>query len=248
VIDARAPVAKLSMDEQLSGIDFAALFGQLFDSKRLTGRGNAKATLSGRGNDSNTLLGSLDGRIEFNAENGAFQGTDLWYEIQRAQALFAKQPATSQPNTGETRFKALQGSATVTKGVLENRDLTFDMDYLKVTGAGTLGLQSQKVDYRLNAKVFRMPKESAAAAADTTKSAETTAAAPAGTTPAEPAPLKTAVEIPVQVSGTLADLKIRPDMEALAKSQAKGKVEEQKKKLEEKLSDKLSDWLGKRKN
>lgn len=245
-IDARGPAARIALDEQLSGIDFAAFFGELFDSKRLTGRGNAKAVLAARGNTMDDILGSLDGRIEFNAADGTIQGADLWYEIRRARSLWKREPPPAEPSTGQTRFRKLQGTATVSKGVLENRDLTIDMDHLKVAGAGTLGLQSQKLDYRLKANVYRLPQETPPSAGQA-PTGETAGAPTPTATAAEMEDLK-AAEIPVRVTGTLADLKIRPDVEGLAKAQAKQKVEEKKEELKEKLTDKLTDWLGKRKN
>jgi hypothetical protein len=57
-----------------------------------------------------------------------------------------------------------------------------------------------------------------------------------------------AAEIPVRVTGTLADMKVRPDFDALAKAEAKQKVEEKKQELTDKLKDKLDKWLGGDKN
>jgi AsmA protein len=242
-IDARGPVAKLSLDQQLKGIDFATLFTELFQSQRMTGRGDAKAVLSARGNDMDAILASLDGRIDFNVANGALKGADLWYEIRRARALWKREPMPSEASLGETRFKALKGSAQVTQGLLENRDLVVDMDYLKVNGEGKLDLKSSKVDYRLTANVYELPKDQQTAAGTPPATGAQPATDAAGTGLAD---LRKA-EIPVRVTGTLEDLKIRPDLEAVAKAQMKGKVEEKKEELSKKLSDKLSDWLGNKK-
>jgi len=221
-VDARGPTAKLTVDETLTAIDFAPLIAETLDSQRLVGKGNLRALLSGQGNDSEKLKNSLDGRIEFNVQDGAVKGADLWYELRRARALWERQPGPTEASSGQTRFKTLQGTADVKDGVVENRDLDIDMDYVKVAGAGTFALPTQKVDYKLTANVYRVPPEGAGA---------------------EMASLK-ATEIPVRVSGTMADLKIRPDVEGLAKAKAKEKLESKKEELAEKLNEKLGDKLG----
>ena len=223
-IDARGEAAKLSVDETLSTIDFAPLFKELFESERVLGKGNVKAVLAGRGNDTSQIKNSLDGRIEFNVQNGAIKGADLWWELRRARALFARQEPPAQPSTGETRFKTLQGTAEVRNGVVENRDLVIDMEHLKVTGEGKFEIPTGKVEYRLTANVSEVPPEGAGA---------------------EMASLRSA-QIPVRVSGTLEDLKIRPDVQGLAKAQANEKIEEKKQELSEKLSEKLGDFFKKK--
>ncbi len=222
VLDGRGPVARLSMEEKLSGVDMAGLFGDLIDSKRLTGRANANAVLAARGNSDEAMLRSLDGRVDFEVADGAIEGKDLWYELRRARALWKREPAPTQPDTGRTTFRTLKGSATITDGVLDNRDFTMEMDYLKVNGSGTLDLNSQKLDYKLQTNLYRIPPENAGAEMQDLKAAE----------------------IPVRVSGTLADMKVRPDFDAFAKAQAKEKVEEKKQELTEKLKDKLDKWLS----
>jgi len=225
-LDTRGKVARMSLEEQLSGVDFAGLFGDLFDSKRLSGRGSANAVLAARGNTTDAMTRSLDGRVDFQVADGAVEGTDLWYELRRARALWKRESPPTEASTGRTAFRTLQGTAAINKGVLENRDLLVDMDYLKVNGAGTLNLDSQALDYKLQAQLYRIPPEGAGAEMQDMKAAE----------------------IPVRLSGTLADMKVRPDYEAYAKSQAKQQVEDKKQELSDKLKDKLNQWLGGKKD
>ena len=123
-----------------------------------------------------------------------------------------------------TAFNALSGSALVDKGVLRNDDLLVDMSYLRAKGKGTLALESQAVDYRLVAEIYKLP-EGDATVAD----------------------LK-AAEIPVTITGTLANMKVRPDVEGYLKSRFKKevdkKVDEKKEELRKKLGDKLKGILG----
>jgi AsmA protein len=222
VIDSRSDVPKWSMEEQVSGVDVAGLFGDLFDIKRLSGKATANAVVAARGSSSDDMMRSLDGRVDFEVGNGAIEGKDLWYELRRARAAWKREAAPAQADTGRTTFKTLKGSATLNDGVLNNQDFVMEMDYLKANGAGTLDLVSQKLDYKLQTNLYRIPPEDAGAEMQDLKAAE----------------------IPVRVSGTLADMKIRPDFDALVKAETKQKVEEKQKELTDKLKDKLGKWLG----
>ncbi len=224
-IDARAETARLTIDEQLAGVDFTPLFADLLDSRRLAGKGSVKANLTARGNDSNALKRSLDGNVALDVADGAVRGADLWYELRRARALWERQAPPSQPSAGETKFRALKATAVADDGVIENRDLVIDAEYVKVTGQGTLEVPTQKIDYRLLANVYKVPPEGAGAEMQSLRAAE----------------------IPVRVSGTLADPKIRPDLEAQAKAKVQEKIEEKKGEIMEKLGGKLGDLLGGRK-
>ena len=99
------------------------------------------------------------------------------------------------------------------------------MDYLKARGTGTLNIANQAVNYRLIAEIYKIPAEGAGA---------------------EMADLK-AVEIPIAITGTLADMKVRPDVADLIKARLRKELDKQldkhKDELKKKLGDKLKDLL-----
>jgi AsmA protein len=204
-----------------------ALLKASLDTTRVAGKGNANARLSASGNTDVAMFKSLAGNIDFDIKNGAINGVDLWYEIRRALALFKQQPQpAAEAGPPKTAFNALSGSAVVDKGVLRNDDLIADMTYLKVKGKGTLALESQAIDYRLTTEVYKLPASEEAQLAD----------------------LK-AAEIPVTITGTLSEMKVRPDVEGYLKSRFKKKVdekvEEKKEELKKKLNDKLRGLFNK---
>jgi AsmA protein len=225
VLDAKPAQATLSTDEHLKNIDIGAFMKAGFDTTRVVGKGNDNAKLNATGNTDQAMFRTLAGKIDFDVKDGAVTGVDLWYELRRAVALFKRQELPQRP-AGEpkTAFNALSGSALVDKGVLRNDDLLVDMSYLRAKGKGTLALESQAVDYRLVAEIYKLPE------GDTSMS-----------------DLK-AAEIPVTITGTLADMKVRPDVEGYLKSRFKKevdkKVDEKKEELRKKLGDKLKGILG----
>jgi AsmA protein len=222
-IDATGKVARVTLDEHVSGVNFAPLFKDLFDTQRFSGKGNANIKLAGEGKNSDDLMKTLDGTVDFNVADGALEGADLWYEIRRARAVL-KQQAIPARDAGPPRtpFSALTGTGTMNDGVLKNNDLNVAMQYLKVTGQGAVDLPRSSLDYRLVANVLKIPREGA----DATQMQDMVDA-----------------QIPVKVSGSLSDPKVRPDLESYLKGEVKKKVEE---KLKDKLGDKLKDIFKKK--
>ena len=90
-IDATGDVARVTLDEHVSGVDFAPLFKDLFETNRVSGKGSANIKLAGAGRNTDDIMKTLDGGLDFNVVDGALEGTDLWYEIRRARAVLKQQ-------------------------------------------------------------------------------------------------------------------------------------------------------------
>ena len=222
-IDATGQVARVSLDEHVSGIDFAPLFKDFFETDRVSGKGGMNMKLSGAGRTTDDIMKTLDGNLDFKVTDGALEGADLWYEIRRARAVLKQQAAPERdPGPPRTPFTALTGTGTMQDGVLSNNDLNVAMQYLRVTGQGKVDLPQNAIDYRLIATVLKIPREGA----DASQMEDMVDA-----------------EIPVKVTGALTDPKVRPDLEGYLKGKVKERVDEEKQKLEEKVKDKLEDKL-----
>lgn len=222
-IDAAGDVARISLDEQVNGIQFAPLFKDLFDSQRFSGRGTATIKATGSGRNTDDLLRTLDGNVSFNVADGALEGTDLWYEIRRARAVLRQQAVPERAGPARTTFDTLQGSGVLKNGVLTNDDLAIASQYLRIGGKGTIDVPKSTLDYKLIATVLKIPREGA-----------------------DPAQLQDLVdaEIPITVTGTFDDPKVRPDLEGYAKGRVKEELKKQEDKLKEKLGDKLKDLFN----
>jgi len=225
VLDARPAQARLSLDERVSGIDIGAVMKAAFDSTRLAGRANATATLKGTGNTDEAILKSLAGKTAFDIKEGAVNGIDLWYELRRARALWQRQPIPERSGPPRTAFNTFKGTALLDAGVVRNDDLRVETDYLRASGKGTINLETQAIDYRLIAEVYRLPPEGAGAEMEDLRAAE----------------------IPITITGTLAEPKVRPDLASIVKARVKEKVDEEvekkKEEVKKKLGEKLRDLL-----
>jgi AsmA protein len=221
-VDASGNVARVTLDEHVSDIDFAPLFKDFFETDRVSGKGNANFKLAGQGRTTDDIMKTLSGTVDFKVVDGALEGADLWYEIRRARALLKQQAIPERTGPARTPFTALQGTGTMQNGVLTNNDLSVAMQYLKVTGKGAVDIPKSTLDYQLVATVLKIPREGA----ETANEQDLVDA-----------------QIPVKVTGALTDPKVRPDLEGYLKGQVKQKIEEEKGKLEEKVKEKLGDKL-----
>jgi AsmA protein len=209
VLDAAPSQARVSLNEHLKGADIGTLMKVAFDTTRLSGRGDADLVAAGTGNTYAAILGSLDGKIDFNVKEGAFNGIDLSYEVQSAQALLQQQPLPARSGAARTVFNTFSGSATLEKGVLRNEDLSIETDYLETHGKGTLDIGTRAIDYRLVTSVYKRPPPGQRGANGGTKAAD----------------------IPLRLTGNLGNLKIRPDLEALAAARLRQEVDKRLKPL-----------------
>ncbi len=202
--DARQATPSLALEQEVSGVDMAALLKDSLKSDRLSGRGNASAKLSGQGRTSEALIKNLSGRIQADLADGSVTGIDLWYEISRAQALLKQQAPPSASNDRRTKFDSFKMSADIAGGVATTKDLMITSQYLRVTGTGTANLLTEGIDYHIVATILKAPPSSNAA--DLSQ--------------------LTLAGIPVEISGTMTDPKIRPDLAGLLKSNVKQKLED----------------------
>jgi AsmA protein len=215
IYDAHGAVPSVKIDEQVAGVDMAGLLKDSMKSERLSGHGNAGAKLAGAGLTRDALTKNLSGHVELNLGDGAVNGIDLWYELNRAQALLKQQAAPAGSDDHRTKFDAFKMSADISGGVATTKDLNIASQYLRVTGSGTTNLVTEAIDYHIVATVLKAPPSGAGA----NLSALTLGG------------------IPVEISGSASDPKVRPDLQGLVKSQLKQK-------LQDTVQDRLKGLLG----
>ena len=200
-LDDRGAQPLLSTQQTLAGVDLARLLQDFDGTQRLSGSATVSAKLQGQGADSDALLRSLDGQVALDVKRGAIEGVDLPFEVQQATALLKHQAPSTGRGSGRTSFESFHASALVHDGVAETHDLDIATPLLAVRGQGTLNLVSDAVNSQLQIAVLKAPAAAGATAA-------------------------TLAQVPLNVTGTLASLQVRPDLQQLARSQ----IEQQLKK------------------
>jgi AsmA protein len=221
-VDASARLPRVSFDEHVTGVDFAPLFSDMFETRRVSGRGTAAIKAAGTGADSAALLRTLTGTLEFHVDNGALEGADLWYEIRRARAVLKQQPIPARTGPERTPFTAFSATGRITNGVVSNEDLIAALQYLQVKGRGSADIAAGTLDYHLDVLVQNIPAEGS----DATDVHDLVG-----------------LKLPVLITGTFGAPKVRPDLEGLAKARVQEEVDKKKEELKQKLKDQLRDKL-----
>ncbi len=212
-VNAAGRVPELAVDEKIEGVDLGKLAGAMFGRQNITGGISGAFRLSGRGDDMDAVQRSLAGNMSFKLDDGAYEGTDIWYELRRARALL-KQETPPQPTPPpRTRFSTVTATGVVTDGVMQNNDLFAELPFMQLRGAGKVDLAAATLDYSLTARVLERPESLA------------------GASEAELADFTEAV-IPLKITGPLAAPSVKPDVGSLVRQRVEQEV---KKRLVDKL-------------
>ena len=129
-------------------------------------------------------------------------------------------PAGSEPD--QTDFAELSGTATVTNGIIRNKDLSLKSPLLRVTGEGKVGLPDESIDYLLTTKIVGSLEGQGGKALQELKG----------------------VAIPIRIGGTFGKPTWSPDLGAAVGDTVKKKARKEiEKKSKDLLKDKLDDKL-----
>jgi AsmA protein len=203
----------LSVNENVSQVNLGSLAVAMFEQENITGTINGSFRLSGRGDDLTAIQRSLTGSMSMELLDGAWEGTDVWYELRRARALYKQEPAPEPELPARTEFSTVRATGPVTDGVFRNDDLLAELPFMQLTGKGTVDFAAAEIDYRMTARILERPEF----AQDATE---------------EELEEFTEAVIPLKITGPLADPSIKPDVEGMLKKEVEKEI---KKRLFDKL-------------
>jgi AsmA protein len=214
-IDDREAVPTLKIDQTMASIDMAQMLKDFAKTQRISGRGTVTTNLTAHSLGGDTLMKTLNGHVSANVDNGALEGVDLWFEINRAVALIQKQGLPGGQSSGRTKFDALKVSADLVNGVASTKDLNIASQNLRISGQGTSNLVTEAINYQVKATILKDAPTAAGAAG------------------------KSLADIPLNITGTFSSPSVRPDVEQLAKARLQQELDKHKDELQQKLMDKL---------
>ena len=212
-IDASGNVPSISVNENIVNVSLEPMMKAMYDVENITGTVNGTFRLGGSGADMDAIRRDLDGTLSIELLDGAWEGTDVWYELRKARALVRGEAAPKAPATPRTQFSSMKASGKVTDGVMRNDDFFAELPFMQVSGKGTVNFVEATVDYTVTGRFLEKPEfvtdVSQEELDDFTKAV-----------------------IPFRITGPLADPVIRPDVEEMLKDRAE---KEAKKALADKL-------------
>lgn len=206
----------IAINQNLSGINVAALTKDAANFDTLEGRGNVGMNLTMQGNTVNAMKKALNGNMSLNLADGAIKGINIAKKLRDAQGLLGKGGASAQTQAAnqseKTDFSELKATFTVNSGVAHNDDLSLKSPLLRLTGAGDINIGNDSMNYVAKATLAK------------TLEGQGGKDAVGGIT------------VPVRVSGPFSDLKYTLDFGAMVGDTVKQKVQtEVKTKLQDQL-------------
>lgn len=184
----------LAADFNLSGLAIEPFLNAAAGFKRLKGTGLFNIAVTTQGASQAQMMQALNGTGNIDFRNGAIKGINLAQIIRTALT----NPISGWNNaaTQDTDFSELNGSFTITNGVLSNQNLQMLGPLIRLTGAGTTSIPNQTINYRLQPKLVAS-LEGQGGASD-----------------------KAGLNIPVLVTGTWSNPKFAPDLASVISNPA----------------------------
>ena len=182
-------VPALSAAFNLAGVSALPIMRDALAFDWISGRANFTVALSGAGRSENAMVRSLQGNGTVRFSDGAIEGLNIPQMI-RSVSLGQMQ-GVKRSSRLKTDFSEVTGTYTVQNGVVRNSDLQLVGPLLRMTGAGTVDLPREWIDYSLEPRLVAS-LQGQGGAADL-----------AG------------VVIPIKISGPLSNPRIKPDVERI---------------------------------
>ncbi|MGB1741632.1 MAG: AsmA family protein [Cycloclasticus sp.] len=221
-IDARQNTPRISVKEEVTGVNIEPLLVDLMGESKLSGVANIKAELTTRGNTIPAFKSALNGTANFSFDDGTIKGIDVGALMKQAEAVLkGNVGALAEQGKGETAFANMSGSTQITNGLAKNRDLLVTSPLVNITGEGSANLVSEALDYRLTLQRTKALSEAEKADSKDLKN----------------------VLVPVNVAGTFEQPRIQLDVKQIVLETQKEKIDEKKAELKEKLDEKIGEKL-----
>lgn len=211
-LDARQETPVIKLDDALTGIEAASLLQDLMGDALISGTGNVSSRLTTAGHTPDELTTALNGRIELKFTDGQIKGFNLAQLVREAKARLDKKPLPARNEVKGTDFTELSATLNIKDGVIHNDDLNTKAPYVRISGAGSVDLVRQQLDYLVKAALVETEKGAGGAELEELKG----------------------LTIPVKITGSFAQPRIDLQYDEILKAKAKEALERKKQELKEK--------------
>ncbi len=217
-LDVRGSVPAWRGNMTTKSVQLQPMLKAAMNEDRLIGTGDLSFNLKAQGDRVDQLKSSLDGDAKFALKNGKVKGVDLGYLLRKAQAALQGK-TTSVPQQAETDFSSITGSATITNGLVRNKDLRGASPLLRVEGSGQVDLARSSIDYLLKAIVVNTTTGQGGKELEKLKQ----------------------VPVPIKITGSLSNPQYGVDLQSVLKDRAKQEIKDRVgKEIQKNLGDKAA--------
>lgn len=196
-LDSSGAVPSVSLNENIQSVVFQQLATDLLGSDQVSGAAKGQLRVTGVGATGSAMIGSLEGTLDLQLDEGALEGVDVWHQIRKGMATLKGQPEP-EGDAGRTVFSRMNMQGTIEQGVLSLDELLGELPFLSLQGQGEVDLRQMVLDVGLVAAVRSSPE----------LSADPLAAQLSGK------------KIPFRISGPASEPRVSVDLQNLLKSEA----------------------------
>lgn len=221
-LDARTPESKLSIKQELSGVQIGPLLADLAGYDRLVGTGMVSIDLTTQGLEPERAKANLNGNLGIKLADGAYKGVNLAELIRNAQAALGGGRQLVESGSPQTDFSEFTATARVDHGVVQNEDLLAKSPLLRVAGKGKVDLPNNQIDYLVETTLVSSLEGQGGKTRDEL----------------------TGVPIPVRIHGALEQPKYSIDPQALLSAKARQQLDSKTQELQGKAGKKIEDVVG----
>ena len=165
VIDVNSELPRYGIDQSIQGVQVGDLLKDYMGDAPISGKLDAEINLATSGEWVSKLKQNSNGTMKLAFLDGALNGFNIRQSIDTAKARLRGDEAPPK-QTLKTDFSSLTISGVIRKGVFSSNDLDLQAPLLRVGGKGEANLNSEIVDYLVNAKLVGSLKGQEGGAAD----------------------------------------------------------------------------------
>ncbi len=154
-VDMRNNKPTLSINEKILHVQIEPLLNDFNGATKLSGLLDLSTQLEGQGNNAKELKSSLKGNLSFLLTDCVIKGFNLHKIIDDAKTLIKEPTLPADNKNDQMLFSKLSGTATINNGLVQNNDLIGIASKMHLNGKGTADLNSEKLDYKLNARYIK---------------------------------------------------------------------------------------------
>ena len=148
------PKALLALDEKITQVNVESLLKDSKSKIQMTGLVDASLQLKGQGQTIDELKSSVHGDIHFLFKDTEIKGFNLQAMLDGAH-LSSEVMDSAQANQKLTGFSTLSGRSVLANGIIHNDDLVATTATLHIKGKGTVDLNTEQLDYKLQAQLIK---------------------------------------------------------------------------------------------
>lgn len=213
-LDARADLPKYRVNKNFQGVQIGKLLTDFSGEDRISGALNANVSVITQGEWLSALKKNSNGDVKLAFKDGALNGFNIRYSIDKAKAKLSGGSAPPADDR-KTDFSSLELSGVIKNGVFISNDLNLQAPVIRVGGEGQADLNTNTVNYLVNAKLVGTTKGQDGGTADDLSG----------------------LLIPVRIDGPFANPKIDVQYDEMLKNKAAQKAAALKAKLKGELDE-----------